>query len=122
LIKCRAIGVESECSKWIATMTNFSRMQLNWIVFEYQNRFGLSPTGFCCAPSPHNRSLFENTLFAEVSVGVENHFHSFTQGSRSAPTLGWMTSPRWGNAAAADMKHFALDNSLCPICLIKLRA
>jgi hypothetical protein len=34
LIKYRAISVESECSKRITTMTNFSRMQLNWIIFE----------------------------------------------------------------------------------------
>ena len=29
-------------------------------------------------------------------VGVENHFESLTQGSHVAPTLGWMTLPRWG--------------------------
>jgi len=34
LIKYRAISVESECSKRITTMTNFSRMQLNRMVFE----------------------------------------------------------------------------------------
>jgi hypothetical protein len=34
-------------------------------------------------------------------VGVEKHFDSFTQGSRCAPTLGWMTLPRWGKQLAA---------------------
>jgi hypothetical protein len=32
--------------------------------------------------------------------GVDDDFDSFTQGSRSAPTLGWMTLPRWGNQTA----------------------
>jgi hypothetical protein len=31
-------------------------------------------------------------------VGVDDLFHPSTQGSRSAPTLGGMTLPRWGNA------------------------
>ena len=60
-------------------------------------------------------------------VGVENHFAALTQGSRSSPgrlgppTLGWMTLPRWGNAATADVKHFHWDN-ICPNRMIKLRA
>jgi hypothetical protein len=29
--------------------------------------------------------------------GVENHFHSYSQGSSCLATLGWMTLPRWGN-------------------------
>ena len=32
-------------------------------------------------------------------VGVENQFESCSQGSRVAPTLGWMTLPRWGKLA-----------------------
>ncbi len=53
-------------------------------------------------------------------VGVENYFKLFTQGSRCAPTPGWMTLPRRGKAATADTKQFASDN-LCPTALIKLR-
>jgi hypothetical protein len=33
-------------------------------------------------------------------VGVDDDFNSDSQGSRSAPTLGWMTLPRWGNQTA----------------------
>jgi hypothetical protein len=32
-------------------------------------------------------------------VGVENHFGRTTQGSSSAPTLGWRPLPRWGKPA-----------------------
>ena len=31
-------------------------------------------------------------------VGVDDVFNPRSQGSRVAPTLGWMTQPRWGKA------------------------
>jgi len=34
-------------------------------------------------------------------VGVDVDFDSDSQGSRFAPTLGWMTLPRWGNQSAS---------------------
>jgi hypothetical protein len=34
LIKNRAISVEAQCCKWNIAMMNFSRTQLNWIIFE----------------------------------------------------------------------------------------
>ena len=37
-------------------------------------------------------------------VGVENHFELLTQGSRSAPTMGWMTLPRWGTSSALRLR------------------
>lgn len=37
------------------------------------------------------------------SVGVGTVLGSFTQGSRSAPTLGWRPLPRWGRTPLAEI-------------------
>lgn len=53
-------------------------------------------------PQPH-RGCIKSAPARYNPDGVENHFESLTQGSRSSPvrlgppTLGWMTLPRWGN-------------------------
>jgi len=37
--------------------------------------------------------------FAEIPFRVDFDFDSCSQGSRAAPTLGWMMQPRWGRLA-----------------------
>ena len=39
------------------------------------------------------------STFKISAVGVDGYSDLRSQGSRCAPTLGWMPLPRWGNAA-----------------------
>ena len=52
---------------------------------------------FLC-PQPQRGCVFPSPLARRNPVGVGGHFVARTQGSRFAPTLGWRTLPRWGNA------------------------
>ncbi len=46
-------------------------------------------------------------------VGVGKYFGALTQGSRCAPTLGWMTLPRWGKAGAQTNKDRTYYENKC---------
>jgi hypothetical protein len=45
-------------------------------------------------------------------VGVDGYFDSRSQGSRCAPTLGWMPLPRWGNAARTPPEKTSLERQV----------